>query len=544
MEEVITEHETLNTVIEMSDPSGLMEKEMEDEEQYQPEKSQEECAIDEDRRPIKRNRSEDEEGWIEVRGSKGKKYKSETIEIYISSQDKMPKQFALAKLFKEEGIKDIEKIRDIDIDLTEDEMLKRIECTEPAQLISVQRLMRRNSDGEGWKPSESVRLCFKGSFRPATISVDGLRIRVEQYIFPVTQCSRCWKLGHTTQRCPSTKIICPKCSGNHNNCETTLFKCPNCSGQHMALVRSCPSYLKEKRLREIMAEYNCTYRRALTMYVPVKETNPVDSATTKTEQKNWSNSQAGKLSFSAVVQKPHVEVTTQPPEKDTQYNTAKKPQTKPHKPKQTEKPVEYETWIEVDAMDSQEIAEEDESDLNAHHTNWSYKTDTRGSQIHDALLESNFVILNDATSYTRVKLVNNVLQTSSPDITLATQDIAIRLNWATTNENLGSDHLIIRAERVSFRLKFDVDLREVGVCNRILACPMSEEAQAIYKLVNLAFKRRYSTPNGNVTVAKMADTKAGTFRFSRSSWAGRTIALPFANGAEFNQYRLVTVRPF
>lgn len=83
-------------------------------------------------------------------------------------------------------------------------------------------------------------------------------------------------------------------------------------------------------------------------------------------------------------------------------------------------------------------------DFNAHHTNWSYKTDTRGSQIHDALLESNFVILNDSNSYTRVKLVNNLLQTSSPDITLATHDIAIRLNWATTNENLGSDHLIIK----------------------------------------------------------------------------------------------------
>lgn len=93
-------------------------------------------------------------------------------------------------------------------------------------------------------------------------------------------------------------------------------------------------------------------------------------------------------------------------------------------------------------------------DLNAHHTNWSYKTDTRGSQIHDALLESNFVILNDVTSYTRVKLVNNVLQTSSPDITLATHDIAIRLNWATTNENLGSDHLIIR---VSTHLDRNID---------------------------------------------------------------------------------------
>lgn len=407
MDEIITEHELLiNTPVEMS---GFLEKEMEDVEQYQQEKTLEDCEIDEDRRPTKRNRAEDEEGWTEVRGSKGKKiYKREEIEIYISSQEKMPKQFALAKIFKEEGIKNIEKIRyinpykirvdmknedsvevlekskkiiergwrvqramevnfsygvirDIEIDLTEDEMLKRIECTEPAQLISVQRLMRRNSEGEGWKPSESVRLCFKGSFRPAFITVDGLRIRVEQYIFPETQCSRCWKLGHSAQRCPSTKVICPKCSDNHNNCETTSFKCPNCNGQHMALVRSCPSYLKEKRLREIMAEFNCTYRRALTMYVPVKETKLVDGLTTTTEQNDRWNSQDGRLSFSAVIQKPLVEVTAQQSKEDILYKTAKKPQTKPHKPKQTEKPIEYETWIQVDAMDSQELAEEDES---------------------------------------------------------------------------------------------------------------------------------------------------------------------------------------
>lgn len=36
----------------------------------------------------------------------------------------------------------------------------------------------------------------------------------------------------------------------------------------MALSRTCPIYLKERRLRELMAEFNCTYRKALSMYVP------------------------------------------------------------------------------------------------------------------------------------------------------------------------------------------------------------------------------------------------------------------------------------
>ncbi|KAJ0176104.1 hypothetical protein K1T71_008278 [Dendrolimus kikuchii] len=41
-----------------------------------------------------------------------------------------------------------------------------------------------------------------------------------------------------------------------------------CGGRHMAMVRLCPAYQKERRLRELMAEYNCTYRRALAIYVP------------------------------------------------------------------------------------------------------------------------------------------------------------------------------------------------------------------------------------------------------------------------------------
>lgn len=288
-------------------------------------------------KPNKRERvEEDIEEWETVT-NKEKRYKSGKAdgkhEIYISANEKMPKQFALAKIFKNIGIRDIDKvkyvnpfkirvdvpnemvaevletcqdiidrgwrvqralevtlsygvIKDVDLELKDEEIVRSISCPEPGKLVSVIRLLRRRAGGDGWEPSESVRLCFKGSFRPACIFVDGLRIRVDPYIFPVSQCSHCWALGHTTKRCPSTKIICPKCGDHHANCETTIFKCINCGGNHMALLRSCPAYQKEKKLRELMAEFNCTYRRALTLYVPATRSghitlSPVAERTTK-----------------------------------------------------------------------------------------------------------------------------------------------------------------------------------------------------------------------------------------------------------------------
>lgn len=66
-------------------------------------------------------------------------------------------------------------------------------------------------------------------------------------------------------------------------------------------------------------------------------------------------------------------------------------------------------------------------DCTGHHTNWSYTTDQRGTQILDSSLEHSFVTLNNGEA-TRVKLVNGNIQRSSPDITLASSDIAIKFN--------------------------------------------------------------------------------------------------------------------
>lgn len=272
-------------------------------------------------RAAKRGRGELEgeysEGEWKVVQNKDKKMKEgqDKIEMYITCKEKMPKQFALARLFKEYGIKNIERvkyinpyrvriditdelnasklescrdlldkgwriqkameksfsygiIRDVDLEMSEEDILQSISCPSPAVLTSIMRLKRRSTEKEGWSACETVRLCFKGSFLPPHVYVDNLRIKVEPFIFLVSQCSRCWKFGHKIKTCPVTKIVCPKCGENHSNCETDEYKCVNCKGNHMALDRNCPVYAKEKRIRELMTEFNCTFRRALTIYVP------------------------------------------------------------------------------------------------------------------------------------------------------------------------------------------------------------------------------------------------------------------------------------
>ncbi|VVD05632.1 unnamed protein product [Leptidea sinapis] len=62
-------------------------------------------------------------------------------------------------------------------------------------------------------------------------------------------------------------------------------------------------------------------------------------------------------------------------------------------------------------------------DFNAHHSCWSNRSDTRGTQIYDIALDTGFMTLNNG-EYTRIRLVNSYLQKSSPDITFISSNIA------------------------------------------------------------------------------------------------------------------------
>ncbi|PZC83240.1 hypothetical protein B5X24_HaOG208331 [Helicoverpa armigera] len=278
----------------------------------------------------KRTRDENssEDGWSVVNRGRSKlvcsreqhdeSIREERTQVCVTCKEPLPKQFALARLFKTRNIpsgkiykiKYVHKykmlitfdndmgaeefikcsvftdmgwscqktsevgvsyglIRAMELDISDEDLKSNLSSS--AEITSIKRLNKRCSDdpeGNGWSPSETIRLGFKGPSLPAYVYIYNLRIPVERFVFPVTQCANCWKFGHLKIRCPSKQPVCPKCSLKHLNCTTTSFTCVNCSGCHMALDKVCPSFKKEKKLRDIMSEFNCTYRKALTLYVP------------------------------------------------------------------------------------------------------------------------------------------------------------------------------------------------------------------------------------------------------------------------------------
>lgn len=283
-----------------------------------------------EKRHSKRSREDDgdNEEWAKVRNKKEKRMELRgIIDICITSSEPLPKQFALAKIFKDQEITDISRvkyinpykiilevngecsaeklisckhllglgwkiqrpmevglsygvIKHIELNLSESELLGAI--TSGCEVASLKRLKRRVEGEGGWTDSESVRLGFKGASLPLFIYIYGMKVKVEPYVFPVTQCSRCWRFGHTLKMCPSKRVVCPKCSGKHDNCAITIYKCINCNMNHMALDRSCPEYRREKKIRQIMAEFNVSYRKAVTMYVPSQHN--IEEVTNAVEQ--------------------------------------------------------------------------------------------------------------------------------------------------------------------------------------------------------------------------------------------------------------------
>lgn len=231
------------------------------------------------------------------------------LEVLITSSKMLPKQIAMAKLLRAEGIGGILKvkfkgaykvliqfslktqaekllqckafnsedirsqwanhantygiIRRIDVDIEEEELLKEFNISQ--KVLSIRRLNRLNDDGQ-WVKSEVIRICFKESFLPSFVHAYDCRFEVEPFIFPVSQCSGCWKFGHRVKVCPTRKIVCPKCGKDHPNCQTSTYTCINCKGPHMALNKSCPVFKKEKLLREIMSDNHCTYKKALELH--------------------------------------------------------------------------------------------------------------------------------------------------------------------------------------------------------------------------------------------------------------------------------------
>ena len=134
--------------------------------------------------------------------------------------------------------------------------------------MKVERLYRL-INGEK-QPTLSVALFFKHDQEiPSEVDFRYKVYTVRSFIPSPVRCYACQRFGHIAKNCRSSKLRCPKCTGNHEfkDCGITArdsFKCGNCGGAHSAAHKGCPKFLEAKEVVKESAKCNITYAQALT----------------------------------------------------------------------------------------------------------------------------------------------------------------------------------------------------------------------------------------------------------------------------------------
>jgi len=126
------------------------------------------------------------------------------------------------------------------------------EIAEELEIMKVERLYRL-INGEK-QPTLSVALFFKHDQEiPSEVDFRYKVYTVRSFIPSPVRCYACQRFGHIAKNCRSSKLRCPKCTGNHEfkDCGITArdsFKCGNCGGAHSAAHKGCPKFLEAKEV--------------------------------------------------------------------------------------------------------------------------------------------------------------------------------------------------------------------------------------------------------------------------------------------------------
>ncbi|VVC97483.1 unnamed protein product [Leptidea sinapis] len=157
-------------------------------------------------------------------------------------------------------------------------------------------------------------------------------------------------------------------------------------------------------------------------------------------------------------------------------------------------------------------------DFNAHHSCWSNRSDTRGTQIYDVGLDTGFMTLNNG-EYTRIRLK------SSPDIIFVSSNIAVKLDW----KNLGNEenpqvlfdsliNLINKAENVSIPM-IKIPQNPTGkFIRRSYWSPSLSHKVAQRRLALREFRRNPISNNLNVLVKKHSEARSPIYKARAQYW--------------------------
>ncbi|KAL1463825.1 hypothetical protein WDU94_015534 [Cyamophila willieti] len=163
-------------------------------------------------------------------------------------------------------------IRDIDLDVDEKMFMENVDSRN-FKIMRVQRLNRRSVvDGKvSYVPSRTMKIDFSGQDLPSFIYLWYTKIKCEPYMQRPIQCFSCYKFGHITKHCRSSKL-CKTCfqpAADEHQCDTSVLKCTNCNGNHNANSRSCPEYERQQTIKDLMSTRNLCFPEACHLVPPL-----------------------------------------------------------------------------------------------------------------------------------------------------------------------------------------------------------------------------------------------------------------------------------
>jgi hypothetical protein len=128
-------------------------------------------------------------------------------------------------------------------------------------VVDVRCVTRRTP--EGVVRTGTYFLTFDTPDLPEFIMAGYIHIPVSPYIPNPLRCFNCQKLGHSQNRCRSSKV-CSKCSSSthsYENCDSDPF-CINCKGKHSPSDKKCPAWIKEKEIQSYKVTFKCSFPEA------------------------------------------------------------------------------------------------------------------------------------------------------------------------------------------------------------------------------------------------------------------------------------------
>lgn len=158
-------------------------------------------------------------------------------------------------------------IRMVDTYFEEDYIKSNINSS--IKVVEVKRMTRKIIDKDGASKiikRQMVVLTFLGTEIPKFVRINLCNFPVEPYIYPVVQCYKCLRYGHTNNQCKSEVTRCKYCGENHisETCDQVdnLF-CVFCkSDEHSSVNRKCPMYQKQYNIKQTMASQNLSFKEA------------------------------------------------------------------------------------------------------------------------------------------------------------------------------------------------------------------------------------------------------------------------------------------